>query len=74
MGAAFVVAVQVMRIYFDAPCKYCRDGRLATTNVRPVDFIGRPMGDLNVCTSHAERLVARARAKNLEISIWAPID
>ncbi len=26
---ATVVAVQVGKIYFDAPCKYCRDGRHA---------------------------------------------
>jgi len=45
-----VAAVQVMKIYFNAPCKYCRDGRRATTNIRPVDYIGRPMADLNVCT------------------------
>jgi hypothetical protein len=77
MGAVFgnapidstVVAIQVMRIYFDAPCKYCRDGRRATTNVRPVDFIGRPMGDLNACTRHADQLIDRARARSLEVSI-----
>ena len=44
-----VVAVQVGKIYFDAPCKYYRDGRPATTNIRPVDYIGRPMADMNVC-------------------------
>jgi hypothetical protein len=27
------------------------------------------MADLNVCTPHAEQLVVRARAKNLEISM-----
>ena len=64
-----VAAVQVGKIYFDAPCKYCRDGRRATTNIRPVDSIGRPMADLNVCTPHAEQLVALARAKDLEVSI-----
>jgi hypothetical protein len=64
-----VVAVQVGRIYFDAPCKYCREGRPATTNIRPVDSIGRPMGDLNVCAAHAERLVERALARKLEVSI-----
>jgi hypothetical protein len=75
MGAVFantpnqptVVAVQVGKIYFDAPCKYCRNGRRATTNIRPVDTIGRPMADLNVCTPHAEQLVVRARSKNLEV-------
>jgi hypothetical protein len=44
MGAVFaktpirptVVALEVGKIYFDAPCKYCRDGRRATTNIRPV--------------------------------------
>jgi len=59
----------VGKIYFDARCKYRGDGRRATTNIRPVDYIGRPMGDLNVCTPHAEQFVARARSKNLEISI-----
>jgi hypothetical protein len=64
-----VVAVQVMPIYFDARCKYCCDGRRATTNIRPIDSIGRPMADLNVCTPHAEQLVARARTKKLEVSV-----
>jgi hypothetical protein len=66
-----VVEIQVGKIYFDAPCKYGRSGRRATTNIRPVDSIGRPMADLNVCGAHAERLVARARMKGLEISIRA---
>jgi hypothetical protein len=44
-----VTTIQGSKIYFDAPCKYCRDGRRATTNIRPVDGIGRPMADLNVC-------------------------
>lgn len=64
-----VAAVQVGKIYFDAPCKYCRNGGRATTNIRPVDHIGRPMADLNVCTPHAQQLISRARAKKLEVSI-----
>ena len=65
MGAIFanatihptVVEVQVMTIYFDAPSRYCRDGRRATTNIRPVDAIGSPMvADLYVCTGHAKPL------------------
>jgi len=76
MGAVFVnapnepavVAIYVMPIYFDAPCKYSRDGKPATMNVRPVDYIGHPMAELNVCAAHAEQLVERARAKNLEAS------
>ena len=36
---------------------------------RPVDYIGRPMADLNVCTPHAEQLIARARGKHIEISV-----
>jgi len=43
-----VVAVQVGEIYFDVPCKYCRDGRRATANIRPVDHIHRPMADLKL--------------------------
>jgi hypothetical protein len=70
MGAVFanapnepaVVAIYVMPIYFDAPCKYCRNGRRATMNVRPVDYIGHPMGDFNVCTPHAEQRIARVSA------------
>lgn len=77
MGAIFantpiqptVAAVQVGRIYFDAPCRYCRDGRRAATNIRPVDHIGRPMADLNVCDAHSDQLVKRARAKGLEVSV-----
>jgi hypothetical protein len=77
MGAIFanapnepaVVAIYVMPIYFDAPCRYCRDGRRATMNVRPVDYIGHPMAELNVCAAHGDQLVARAHAKNLEVSI-----
>lgn len=63
-----VVAIQVRTIYFDAPCKYCRSGTAATTNIRPVDSIGRPMGDMNVCDAHADELVQRAHAKGLEVS------
>jgi hypothetical protein len=37
-----VVAIYVMPIYFDAPCRYCRDRKRATMNVRPVDYIGHP--------------------------------
>jgi hypothetical protein len=68
-----VVEVQVVPIYFDALCRYCRDGRRATTNIRPVDAIGSPMvADLYVCPSHAEQLVARAREKGLDVSMWPP--
>jgi hypothetical protein len=61
-----VAEVQVLRISFDAPRRYCR--RVASTNIRPVDGIGRPMADLNVCDGHAGQLVQRARMKNLEVS------
>jgi len=76
MGAVFanapnepaVVVIYVMRIYFDAPCRYCRDGRRATMNVRPVDYIGHPMAELNVCAPHAKHLIQRAHAKGIEVS------
>jgi len=50
MGAVFThapiepraIAVSVATIHFDAACRYCRDGRRATTNIRTVDAIGRP--------------------------------
>jgi hypothetical protein len=75
MGAVFsntptqptVVAIQVGKIYLDAPCKFCRDGKGATTNIRPVDYIGLPIADMNVRTPHAEQLIPRARPKNLKI-------
>ena len=78
MGAVFrhapieprAIAVQVGKIHFVARCRYCRDGRRATTNMRPVDAIGRRMGDLNVCAGHAAFLVERARKKKLEVSLW----
>jgi len=63
------IAVQVGKIYFVAPCRYCRNGRRATTNIRPVNAIGRPMGDLNVCAGHAERLIERARAQGLAVEM-----
>jgi triacylglycerol esterase/lipase EstA (alpha/beta hydrolase family) len=76
MGAVFTnspnepatVAVRDAKI-FDAPCKFCRDGRRATTSIRPVDYIGHPMGDLDVCSAQAERLIERARSKGLAVSI-----
>jgi hypothetical protein len=77
MGAVFThapiepraIAVSVAPIHFDAACRYCRDGRRATTNIRPVDAIGRPMGDLNICAVHAGRLIERARAKGLAVEM-----
>ncbi len=77
MGAVFThapiepraIAIQVGRIHFVAPCRYCRDGRRATTNIRPVDAIGPPMGDLNICAVHAGRLIERARARGLVVEI-----
>jgi hypothetical protein len=62
-----VIEVQVGKIYFDAICKYC--GKRATTNVRPIDHIGRQQGSIDVCGSHAEQLIQRARAKGMEVSI-----
>jgi hypothetical protein len=78
MGAVFenapiqpkAVAIQVGEIFFESVCRYCRGGRRATTNIRPVDAIGRPMGDLNVCAGHAALLIERARKKKLEVSLW----
>ena len=77
MGAVFehapieprAIAIQVGRIHFVAPCRYCRDGRRATTNIRPVDAIGRPMGDVNICAAHAGRLIERARAQGLAVEM-----
>ena len=79
MGAVFAntpiqpafVEVQVLRISFDAPCRYCR--RPATTNIKPIDAIGSPMvADLYVCDPHAEQLIARAQKRSLEVSICPP--
>ncbi len=50
-----VVEVQVLTIRFEAPSRYWRGGRRATTNIKPVDAIGSPMvADLSVCEGHAE--------------------
>jgi hypothetical protein len=81
MGAIFAnaqiqptcVEIQVLRIYFEAPCRYCPGHRSASINVRPIDAIGSPMvADLYVCEGHAENLIARARARDLGVSIWPP--
>jgi hypothetical protein len=81
MGAIFanapiertVVEGQVLSIGFDASCRYCR--HRATTNIRPVDAIGSPMvADLYVCDGYSEQIVARARAKGIQISMWPPRD
>jgi|HubBroStandDraft_6_1064221.scaffolds.fasta_scaffold6527911_1 hypothetical protein len=53
-----VVEVQVMPIYFDATCRYCR--RPATTNIRPVDGIGRPTAGPRVYAGYTGQLVQRA--------------
>jgi hypothetical protein len=66
-----VAQVQVLRISFDAPCRYCR--RRATTKIRPVDAIGSPMlADLYVCAAHAEQLEVRAKSKGIAVAIWPP--
>jgi hypothetical protein len=77
MGAVFdtlpiqpsAIAVQVAKIHFEVACRYCRDRRRATMNVRPVDSIGRPAGDMNVCDGHAKQLVERAQAKGLAVEM-----
>jgi len=47
------VGIQVMSIYFDAPCKNCRDGKARPRISGPVDYIEGPTADLNVCTTYA---------------------
>ena len=47
---------------FDAPCKYCSDGR-RDHGPQAGRLHRAPDADLNVCTPHAEQLVARARTK-----------
>ena len=64
-----VACIEVGKIYFDKRCDIRRCTASATTNIRPIDHIGRPMADLNVCDAHAEQLVQRARAKGLEVSM-----
>ena len=65
------VEARVLRISFDAPCRYCQ--HRATMNVRPVDAIGSPMvADLYACTAHTDELVTRARVKGIEVSMWPP--
>jgi hypothetical protein len=63
------IAVSVATIHFDAACRYCRNGRRATTNIRPVDAIGRPMGDVNICAVHAGRMIELAQVKGLAVEM-----
>jgi hypothetical protein len=68
MGAVFanapteptVVEIQVRKIYYDTGCSIRRCGSQATTNIRPVDHIGRPQGNMDVCDAHAGQLIERA--------------
>jgi hypothetical protein len=63
-----VAAVQVIRISFDAPCRYCR--RRAITNIRPVEAIGSPMvADLYVCES--DTLQGRQDAPKWKVHLGA---
>ena len=65
-----IFGIQVGRIYFSARCLFRACPNLAATCVRPIDRIGRPAHrDLLVCDAHSERLIARARSKQLDISI-----
>jgi hypothetical protein len=63
------VAIQIGKMYFDAPCKFCLDGGRAMIGIRAVDYIGHPRGDPDVCSAHAKRLIERALAKGLAIEL-----
>ena len=63
-----VVAIQVGKIYYEANCSIRRCTARATTNIRPIDHIGRPQANMDVCSPHADRLVQRAHEKGLEVS------
>ena len=52
--------VQVLAIQFEAPRRYCRVYRRATTNVRPVDAISPVVADLYACRAHGRARRARA--------------
>jgi hypothetical protein len=66
------VEIQVLRIYFEAACRYCPDDRRATINIQPVDAIGSPMvADLYVYDGLAERRsTEHARAKGQEVALY----
>jgi hypothetical protein len=76
MGAVFantpiqatVVAMQVGNICFDAQGSIRKCSAQATTNIRPMDHIGRPQANMDVCSPHAAQLIRRAHAKGLEVS------
>ena len=50
-----VAAIQVGKIYFDKCCDIRRCTASATTNIRPIDHIGRPHANLDVCTTNLSR-------------------
>ena len=69
MGAIFknapieptVVAIEVDKIFYAITCCIRLCGAPASTNIRPIDAIGRPQGNLDVCSAHATQLIERAR-------------
>jgi hypothetical protein len=63
-----LVAIHVGKIYYAARCSIRRCTASVTANIRPVDHIGRPQANLDVCSPHAEPLIQRAHAKGLEVS------
>jgi hypothetical protein len=64
-----VIGIQVISITYSTACCLRRCRAQAITNIRPVDHIGRPQGNLDVCGAHAEILIARARSKGLEVEV-----
>jgi hypothetical protein len=61
-------AVQIGRCGYVCPCRAprCAETR-ATIVLRKIDAAGRPVRQIELCTRHAKVVVARERARGLEI-------
>jgi hypothetical protein len=57
----------VRKIYYSVKCDIRRCTALAAVEHRPVDHIGWPQANLDICAAHAAELIQFARAKGLEV-------
>jgi hypothetical protein len=61
-------AVQIGRCGYLCPCRAPRcDVSRATIVLRKLDAAGRPVRQIELCDRHAETVIARERARGLEI-------
>lgn len=61
-------AVQIGRCGYACPCRAPRCAeRRATIVLRKIDAAGRPVRQIELCERHAQVVIARERARGLEI-------